>query len=134
MQNKASPDEKAISRPFVTPPLANGVQMPMPNVMHTPCTPTPRTFNGKKYYGVEDVAKIIGVNRTTVLRWHTTQYMGAPMFKADERTHDGRYLYEVERVMQLKDVYHSNWQRGSYEPAPVMEYFSASLKTNTAKI
>ena len=116
MNNKASPNVQAILPPFASPPIiinpmgANGVQMP-----------TPRTFNGKKYYGTEDVAKIIGVTRQTVSHWNSTFYFDCPLFTADERAHDGRYLYEVERVLQLKDVYHSNWQRGSYEPAPFDE-------------
>ena len=75
--------------------------------------PLPRVFEGKEYYGAEDVAKIIGVDRTTVLNW---QKKG--IFTADTRAHDGRYLYEVERVMQLKSVYHPNWTRGGYEEAP----------------
>ena len=96
--------------------------------MHTPCTPTPRTFNGKKYYGLADVAKILGVDKKTVWNWQTTLYFDCPLFTADERAHDGRYLYEVERVMQLKAVYRSNWTRGSYEPAPVDEKQSRIAK------
>ena len=101
---------KIISRAFVNPPFTNRVQMPMP-----------REFNGKKYYGAADVAKILGVTQQTVSYWQNNLYMGAPLFTADERAHDGRYLYEVERVMQLKAVYRSNWTRGSYEPAHTSE-------------
>ena len=71
--------------------------------------PMPREFNGKKYYGAADVAKIIGVGRTTVLFW---EQQG--LFKADLRAHDGRYLYEVERVMQLAEVYHRGWKQPAY--------------------
>ena len=78
--------------------------------------PTPRTFNGRKYYGTDDVAKIIGVSKQAVWKWQTELYFGCPLFTADERAHDGRYLYDVERVMQLKAVYRANWTRGSYEP------------------
>ena len=92
---------------------ANRVQMP-----------TPRTFNGKKYYGTDDVAKIIGVNRKTVWQWHAEG-----LFLADERAHDGRYLYEIERVMQLKSVYHSNWTRGGYEESP--ESYSGGKSMNS---
>ena len=74
---------------------------------------TPRTFEGKEYYGASDVAKIIGVGRTTVLFWHQKG-----LFTADKRTHDGIYLYEIERVMQLKSVYHKKWTRGGYEAMP----------------
>ena len=94
-----------ISQAFAPAPLANRVQMP-----------TPRTFNGRKYYGTDDVAKIIGVTRQTVSNWNSTLYFGCPPFTADERAHDGRYLYDVERVMQLKAVYRANWTLGSYEP------------------
>ena len=117
--NKSSPQnqelatktyEKPIASPFAPLPRANGVQMPMP-----------REFNGKKYYGAEDVAKIIGVTRQTISRWNSTFYFDCPLFTADERAHDGRYLYDVERVMQLKAVYRPNWALGSYEPAPADE-------------
>ena len=40
------------------------VKLPIPRVFkatHTPRIPTPRTFNDKKYYGVEAVAKILGI-------------------------------------------------------------------------
>ena len=71
--------------------------------------PLPRTFEGKEYYGAADVAQIMGVTRITVLQWHKKE-----LFTADKRTHDGVYLYEIERVMQLKEVYHSDWKRGGY--------------------
>lgn len=78
----------------------------------------PSEFNGKKYYGLADVAKIIGVDKTTVWHWQNDLYLGCPLFTPDERAHDGRYLYEVERVMQLKSVYHPKWMHGGYESAP----------------
>ena len=84
---------------------ANEVQMP-----------TPRRFEGKDYYGTADVAKIIGVTRQNVSWWNQKE-----LFTADVRTHDGIYLYEVERIMQLKSVYRSNWTRGSYEPNPPVD-------------
>ena len=82
----------------------------------TDVAPLPRTFEGKLYYGAADVAKIIGVDKRTVLRWNSTFYFDCPLFTADVRAHDNTYLYEVERVLQLKSVYRSNWTRGSYEP------------------
>ena len=54
--------------------------------------PMPREFNGKKYYGTADVAKILGVTQQAVSKWQNELYMGAPLFTADERAHDGRYL------------------------------------------
>ena len=75
--------------------------------------PTPRTYEGVEYYGADDVAKIIGVTRRNVLYWHQQG-----LFLADKRAHDGRYLYTVERVEQLKSVYHPKWMRGGYEPSP----------------
>jgi len=76
----------------------------------------PRTFEGKEYYATADVAKIIGVTKQTVEYWRKREWL-----TADKRTHDGVYLYEIERVMQLKSVYHPNWTRGGYEPAPFDE-------------
>ena len=84
--------------------------------------PMLREFNGKKYYGAADVARIIGVTQKTVWKWQNELYMGAPLFTADERAHDGRYLYEVERVMQLKAVYHKDWMRGGYEENLTNQY------------
>ena len=77
--------------------------------------PMPREFNGKKYYGAADVAKIIGVSKVAVWKWQNDLYFGCPPFAADERAHDGRYLYDVERVMQLKAVYRPNWTQGGYD-------------------
>ena len=77
----------------------------------------PREFNGKLYYGVADVAKILDVSKKTIWQWQNDLYFDCPLFTADERAHDGRYLYEVERVMQLKAVYHPKWTRGGYELA-----------------
>lgn len=74
---------------------------------------TPRTYEGVEYYGAEDVAKIIGVSKPAVIDWHKKN-----LFTADARAHDGRYLYTVERVEQLKSVYHPKWMRGGYEPSP----------------
>lgn len=94
--------------------------MPRVDTPLTPCLsmPMPREFNGKLYYGAADVAKILGVDKTTVWHWQNDLYFDCPIFTADERAHDGRYLYEVERVLQLKSVYHPKWTRGGYEEPP----------------
>ena len=90
---------------------------------HAICTPfapqniTARTYEGKLYYGTLEVAKVLGVTRQTVSNWHNSLFHDAPIFKADLKTHDGRLLYEIERVEQLKAVYRANWTLGSYEPA-----------------
>lgn len=85
---------------------------------HSLRTPTPRTYNGKEYYCASDVAKIIGVSRIAVVKWNNELWHGAQWFTADLKTHDGVYLYEIERVEQLKSVYHPKWTRGGYETAP----------------
>ena len=64
MQNKASPDEKAMHHPCTTPKKS----------FRTEFAPTPRTFEGKLYYGAADVAKILGVTKRTVQLWHNTYY------------------------------------------------------------
>ena len=76
-------------------------------------TSYPCTYKGQWYLGAKDVAKIVGVARKTVWKWHSQG-----LFFADIKTHDGYLLYEVERVMQLKSVYHKNWMRGGYQPSP----------------
>ena len=73
----------------------------------------PRTFEGKNYYATADIAKILDVTKQTVENWRKRGWLAA-----DVRTHDGIYLYEAERVMQLKEVYHKNWMRGGYQPSP----------------
>lgn len=106
-----TPHSQPIDSQFIPPATGNSQVTDYQKVK----LPMPREFNGKKYYGAADVAKIIGVTKKTVWTWQTELYMGAPLFTADERAHDGRYLYDVERVMQLKAVYHKDWMRGGYE-------------------
>ncbi|MBQ3443764.1 MAG: PriCT-2 domain-containing protein [Selenomonadaceae bacterium] len=72
----------------------------------------PRTYKGKLYYATADVAKIIGVTKQAVEKWRNKGW-----YQPDLQT-DGVYLYEVERVYQLKSVYHPNWMRSWYQPAP----------------
>ena len=45
--------------------------------------PTPRTYEGKKYFATVDVAKIIGVTKQAVEKWRNTLYMNVPLFTAD---------------------------------------------------
>ena len=78
---------------------------------HTTRTPTPHTYNGKEYYRASDIAKILGVSRIAVVKWNNNLWHGAPWFTADLKTHDGVYLYSVERVMRLKSVYHPDWHK-----------------------
>ena len=129
----AKPSSTPGNTQFIPPIGATGVQLTPRtapsstpgNTQVTDCQkdklPLPRTFEGKLYYGAADVAKIIGVTKKTVWQWSNTLYMGLPLFKADLKTHDGIYLYEIERVMQLKAVYRPNWTRGSYEPNPPVD-------------
>jgi P4 family phage/plasmid primase-like protien len=78
--------------------------------------PLPRTFEGKLYYATAEVAKIIGVTKQAVIKWRNKGWL-----LADLKTHDGVYLYEVERGAQLKSVYHKNWTRGGYESMPTFQ-------------
>ena len=64
------------------------------------------------YYSTTQVAKIIGVDRATVLYWRKKG-----IFVEDFVKHHV-YLYSHERVMQLKSVYHKDWTRGGYMPSP----------------
>ena len=112
--NKGSPQIQDVQiknncQPICTPFAPSTENAPANKVQ----MPTPRKFEGKDYYGTADVAKIIGVTRQNVSWWHNQG-----LFIADVRTHDGVYLYEIERVMQLKSVYHANWMRGGYQPSP----------------
>ena len=100
MDEDKKSDAQAISHP-VSPQFH-----PVPHII-------PRTYEGKLYYSVEEVAKIIGVTRMAVVKWNQKG-----IFTADIKTHDGYFLYDVERVMQLKSVYHPNWTRGGYQPSP----------------
>ena len=75
--------------------------------------PLPRIKAGQKFYTTEQVAKKIGVDKKTVRNWRKQG-----LFVNDETSHTGAFLYAVERVEQLKSVYHSRWTHGGYEPSP----------------
>lgn len=98
--NKASPETQQHDAQPITNPPPYTPPIPQKNL------PMPRNFNGKEYYGAADVARVIGVTQKTVWTWQNSGY-----FTADERAHDGRYLYLVERVLQLKDVYRPDWNK-----------------------
>ena len=51
---------------------------PLPYTSPIPL-PMPREFNGKKYYGAADVAKILGVTQKTVWKWQNELYFDCPL-------------------------------------------------------
>ena len=108
--NKSSPQNQGVKSPPID---AQTISHPFHTYTSFPTHFTPRTYEGKLYFAASDIAKIVGVTKRTVLWWNQKE-----LFTADIRTHDGIYLYEVERVLQLRDVYRSNWMRGGYEPSP----------------
>lgn len=125
--NDVSPNSHPFCTPFAPPAPGNGEvtdcqkvncstpfapptgDTPLTGINEYPLGIKPRTYEGVEYYGAEDVAKIIGVKRQTVMYWQKKGH-----FTADKRAHDGRYLYLVERVMQLKSVYRSDWNQPAY--------------------
>ena len=62
-------------------------------------------INMPGYLKTAQVAKMLEVDRTTVIYWRKRGW-----FNADLVTHDGVYLYSSERVEQLKAVYRRDWQ------------------------
>ena len=99
----AQSDKKAFHTQF-TPPTPSKSEVNEP--------PTPDKAKKTDYMSTNDVAKIIGVDRTTVIYWRKQG-----LFTADMIDHAGVYYYTVERVTQLKAVYHPNWKRGGYQPS-----------------
>ena len=57
------------------------------------------------YVKTRQVAKSIGVTKQTVEYWRKRGW-----FNADLVDHNGVYFYSIERVEQLKAVYHRDWQ------------------------
>ena len=93
-----------------------------------------------EYYSADEVAKIIGVNKSTVTRWREKK-----IFLEDIVDHTGIYLYSKERVEQLKSVYRKDWTKGGYK-APLeiddndenaiknrADYMLALIKADDAK-
>lgn len=68
--------------------------------------PAPKGYKGLNYFTTEEVSKIIGVTKAAVEKWRKLGW-----FNADLVTHDGVYLYSIERVEQLKAVYRRGWQK-----------------------
>ena len=99
------------------------------------CTPfAPPTFtfpkpvgkNGKKYFMTIQVAKILGVTRQAVDYWRKQG-----LFVEDAISHNGAFLYEEERVMQLKAVYHPEWIYGGYGITHVKEENCMNISQST---
>ena len=74
---------------------------PTSNKISTPpqLPPVPRIISGT-YLSTEEVARYIGVDKSTVRLWRNKNY-----FNEDFVDHNGKYLYSTERVEQLKQVY-----------------------------
>ena len=68
------------------------------------------------FYTTNEVAKAIGVTKPAVIKWRKKGW-----FNPDFVDHTGVFYYSIERVMQLKSVYHLNWQKawanGDYQAA-----------------
>ena len=95
--NKGSPKIQGVndSRSFTPPPPVKGRECIEP-----------------EFYSANQVAKIIGVDRATVLHWRKKG-----IFVEDFVKHNV-FLYSRERVEQLKAVYHKSWTWGGYLPSP----------------
>lgn len=78
----------------------------------TKSPPTPDKADKADYLSTAVTAKIIGVTKQTVENWRKKGWLAADLID-----HKGVFYYTVERVMQLKSVYHSKWTHGSYQPA-----------------
>ncbi|MBR0288578.1 MAG: PriCT-2 domain-containing protein, partial [Selenomonadaceae bacterium] len=108
-------DAKAIQRQWfeLHPELSNSARNPF-----YPSFTPPRDYKNNKYFTTEEVAKIIGVTKQTVIYWRKQK-----LFGEDVKTHEGVYLYLAERVYQLNEVYRRDWEtawRGdSNTPAPM---------------
>lgn len=74
-----------------------------------PLPPLPRIKSGQRFYTTDQVARIIGVDKKTVRNWREQG-----IFVHDDTSHTGAFLYAIERVEQLKSVYHKDWIWGGY--------------------
>ena len=74
----------------------------------TNAPPMHRAENNLKtgFWTADEVAKILGVNKSTVTRWRQ-----AKIFNEDILDHHGVYWYSKVRVEQLKSVYHKGWNK-----------------------
>ena len=127
MSDSIKPQNKNQLSPHTQPAHSGNGQVTVNQKVN--CYPIrPRTFNGKEYFAAADIAKILGVAKKTVLQWNNELWHGAQWFTADIKTHDGVYLYEIERVEQLKSVYRPDWHkqpvlRSDAHPAPVQKHY-----------
>ena len=71
--------------------------------------PNVKKSNREGFYTQDEVAKIIGVTTKAVRLWRQKG-----IFVEDLRDHNGVFLYSIERVTQLKEVYHKDWTLGGY--------------------
>ena len=126
--NKSSPQNQPVndSPPFTSPPLIKRVKYYTPPpvkgrecdsdadkiVLPTFELPPYTKKDGIEFYSATQVARILHVDRTTVLHWRKKG-----IFNEDFVKH-GVYLYSRERVEQLKSVYHKDWTWGGYMPSP----------------
>lgn len=83
----------------------------------------PTEYHGKHFYTAQKIAKILGVDRKTVEYWRNKN-----LFKEDLVTHEGVYLYEIERVNQLKSVYRRDWQHAYFKDDEIETPSDPSLK------
>ena len=74
----------------------------------TKSPPTPDKADKADYLSTAVTAQIIGVTKQTVENWRKKGWLAADLID-----HKGVFYYTVERVMQLKSVYHSKWTHGS---------------------
>ena len=72
--------------------------------------------NNPNLFTTVEAAKFLGVNEKILRKWRTQEINGIKVFEPDVIDHDGVYLYDSERLKQLKSVYHSNWRKSSYKP------------------
>ena len=85
--------------------------------------PQVKKSNRDEFLTTAQVAKIIGVGRKTVEYWRQKR-----IFVEDLIDHKGVYLYGVERVMQLKSVYHKGWDKTYSNVASVSSGQNAKVR------
>ena len=113
--NKSSPKNQDDNDMTIQKP-SDLIVTPLSPICHpTPVTNllppfAPGTLNiGDRSYNTTQVARILGVARTTVNYWRKQG-----LFVEDGISHTGAFLYKKERVEQLKSVYHKDWIWGGY--------------------
>ena len=66
------------------------------------------------YITTDEVADILGVSNETVKKWRTRKVFGVPYFSPDVKK-GGTWLYDRERVLQLKEVYKKGTLQAAYK-------------------